>query len=404
MARFSGLPSLRLMQAASTLPQRTGSNVRQQPQNDPIRASETRVLDVRGQVLYDPRIEFCLSGIRPKREVAMEEIGSKDRRRARRSVAYRFRRSLGWRGLRGTVRQGMADATALLDLPTLLLSYRRPGPANERELRVFAPRRSGHHAFLQWVEKNSSNRVVFLNDCTPDASPFLTCRGPHIYDQGISHRYLNRRREANGKRSKKGTLIYNYENLELSEDVIRHLDVHRERWVGQSRWRADVLILRDPFNLLASVLRSRRQGNPVAGAPALERARRIWKSYAREFVGRSSFFRSPTLVSYNEWFVSEDTRRALANTLGLSSADKGLEKVAEWGPAAWGASFDGLSKDGRASQMGVLERWSQYVDDPVYVAQFQDDELWDLSGSIFGEIPGTQVLRKPVVAGQVRNK
>ena len=112
---------------------------------------------------------------------------------------------------------------------------------------------------------------------------FKSCRGPHIYDQGISHRYLNRRREANGKRSKKGTLIYNYENLELSEDVIRHLDVHRERWVGQSRWRADVLILRDPFNLLASVLRSRRQGNPVAGAPALERARRIWKSYAREF-------------------------------------------------------------------------------------------------------------------------
>jgi hypothetical protein len=160
-----------------------------------------------------------------------------------------------------------------------------------------------------------------------------------------------------------------------------------------------VLILRDPFNLLASVLRSRRQDNSLAGAPAVERARRIWKAYAREFVGRSSFFRNPTLVSYNEWFVSEDTRRALADRLGLTSADQGLEKVAEWGPAAWGASFDGLSKDGRASQMGVLERWKQYAEDPVYVSQFQDDELWDLSEIIFGEISGTQSLRKSVVAG-----
>ena len=67
----------------------------------------------------------------------------------RTTLSQRVSRSFRWRGLGGTLRQVGADATALLDLPWLYLSHHLPGPPNARELRIFALKRSGHHAFMR---------------------------------------------------------------------------------------------------------------------------------------------------------------------------------------------------------------------------------------------------------------
>ncbi len=336
-----------------------------------------------------------LVGIRPGTRPASEDSGLAH------TLGFRIRRSLRWRGLGGTLGRVLSDASVVLDLPTLCLSHFRDRAPNALELRVFAPRRSGHHAIMQWVVRNKTGRTVFLNDIRPPyGNPFLDCRGLHVYDGVVDHRYLLRRREAAGKFSRKGTLIYNYEDFELLEDVIARMDADRRAWVGPSERFLDVLILRDPFNLLASVLRARRARNPRDGEPAMRKAVRIWKTCAREFAGRTRYLTNPLFISYNDWFASDAYRRELADKLGLVSVDEGLDQVARWGPATWtdGASFDGLALDGNASQMRVLERWRAYEDDGPFRAQFRDDELWDLSTEIFGRLPGTETLRKATAA------
>lgn len=316
----------------------------------------------------------------------------------RHSLSAKIRRSLQWRGLSGSLRHALSNGSAIFDLPTLLFSHRRPGAPNRLELRVFAPRRSGHHAIMHWITSNIEGRVVFLNDCRPKANPFVYARGTHIHDGRLNHRFLFRDREAAGRFSKKGTLIDNYENFEFYDEVMALLDPGRHVWVGESERFHDVLILRDPFNLLASRLRSSRALGRAPDQP-LAKARRIWKPCAREFAGQTHYATRPVFISYNAWFTSPEYREDLARQLGLPSADKGLDRVAPYGPAAWGGSFDGLAFDGKASQMKVLDRWREYQDDPAFRAQFQDDDLWTLSERIFGHLPDTELLRDASVVG-----
>ena len=63
-----------------------------------------------------------------------------------------------------------------------------------------------------------------------------------------------------------------------------------------------------------------------------------------------------------------------------------------------GGSFDGMSYDGRACEMNVLERWKYFARDPLYRELLDDAELIDLSAHIFGAPPpelalGTKATR-----------
>jgi hypothetical protein len=98
-------------------------------------------------------------------------------------------------------------------------------------------------------------------------------------------------------------------------------------------------------------------------------------------------------VSFNAWFADRAYRAALARALGLQSSNRGVNKVAPWGPNVWGGSFDNLALDGRASKMEVFSRWRQYIDDPAFRALFDDEDIWTLSQRIFGTIEGTEQLR-----------
>ena len=55
--------------------------------------------------------------------------------------------------------------------------------------------------------------------------------------------------------SKKDYLIYNHENAHFEDVVGESFTRNHDKWVGKSLKQFDILILRDPFNLLASNLR-----------------------------------------------------------------------------------------------------------------------------------------------------
>jgi hypothetical protein len=70
----------------------------------------------------------------------------------------------------------------------------------------------------------------------------------------LTHDVLWWEQESAGKHSKKGALLYNYEDKTPETDVSAEFEQLRQRWVGRSRHRYDLLILPDPYNLLASKL------------------------------------------------------------------------------------------------------------------------------------------------------
>ena len=265
-----------------------------------------------------------------------------------------------------------------------------PGPANAREVRVVALSRSGHHAVIDWLRHQAGGRYAFLNDCQAGESPFLSCQRSE--GRFSPPDLISWDQEAAGKHTKRALLIYNYEDQRPAEIASADAEASRERWVGTSARRFDLLVLRDPFNLLASRLRWAYGYACRVPLDTVLIGRELWKIHAREYLGDTAHLPNRVNVSYNAWFADPEYRRALAKRLGVTWTDRGIEQVARWGPALWGDSFDNLTFDGRASEMKVLERWKVYADDVFFRTVVQDEELVTLSERIFGTIPGIERL------------
>jgi hypothetical protein len=283
-----------------------------------------------------------------------------------------------------------------LDRPWMDGSWILPGAPNRWSIRIFAIRRSGHHAIVNWIRYHVRGRHCFLNDCREGTSPFRTSvRENSVVGSWVGeHRYLNWEQERAGRHAKKGVLLYNYEDGDFQRHASEVTEGLEAEWIGRSRRTTTVLVLRDPYNLLASRLKwFHGRGEP----PAPERFaefRALWKLYAREYAGMTSCLPGAIHVNYNDWFRSRAYRDDIAARIGFHNRDRGVDEVARWGPAIGkrGASFDGLAYDGRARTMAVMDRWREYADDPFFRAQFEDPELVELAHRIFGEIEGTRRL------------
>src|SRR5882724_4584006 len=258
---------------------------------------------------------------------------------------------------------------------------------NTVESRLAALRRSGSHAVVHWLLAQLPGRGVFLNSCKLGENPYASCyRGDSVVRPAGGF-------DLDGAPAPKDFLLYNYEDRELGAVFSDAFESEHDRWLGASGRRFDLLILRDPWNNLASLLRWARGSVHPISLDSVAKAARLWKVYAREVLGETAFLRhAPTPVLYNRWVAEPGYREALAGRLGISFTDAGRDAVAPWGPATWGDSFDGFAYDGRAGEMPVLERFRWCAGDSFYRGLF-DAEICELSERIFGPIPGTAELR-----------
>jgi hypothetical protein len=259
---------------------------------------------------------------------------------------------------------------------------------NDHTIFVYALRRSGHHAVIQWILNNARKPVCFLNDCDPCTNPYLTAGSDSVFES------IDLAAEGRGNFSRKALLVCSYEDKYLARTFSGGRSDAMADWIGPSTRSTHLLILRDPFNLIASKYRMIFHGHGTKeNFEAFTRLPELWKSYARAFLRAASNPNSPlTPASYNHWFTDDAYRRTLAIALGLSTGDEGRNQVARWGPNLWGDSFDGLTFDGRATEMKVLERWKNYATDPFFRLLVRDKELIDLSMQIFGPLPGYESL------------
>jgi hypothetical protein len=269
---------------------------------------------------------------------------------------------------------------------------------NHKEIRILGLQRSGNHAIINWIFTQCKELKCYLNFVKPHSNPFLSFerRGTVREFQKDFFEKFNIHKEKLGIFSRKESLIYSYED-EFPEEVFlsETFSKNRVRWVGESQEKYNLLILRDPFNLFAS--RLKREENQISNLHLLtvdsERKTliKLWKSHAKIFANETCLPEEKLiLVNYNRWFSEKDYRKELAEKLNLEFNDSTINEVL---PIGGGSSFDGLEKNNSAENMKVLERWTHYKDNELFVEIFKDNELLELSQKIFGEIPGTHSLK-----------
>lgn len=266
---------------------------------------------------------------------------------------------------------------------------------NQNEFRIVGLSRSGNHAVINWIINQLEGKYCFLNCTEPKYNPYATVRplskSGDLYRTNIENFDLNKEKE--GKFSTKDYLIYNHEDSFLGPLNGKADKLEKQEWVGKSGEKKDVLILRDPFNLFASRLKSglikghsTPHGlNPVSGITL----RRLYKQHAREYLGEKNYLRNKILISFNLWAVSREYREKLSEELGIPFTDKGFREVPK---VAGGSSFDGTKFSGEAHKMNVNERWKKYATDPEYRELF-DPELQELAFRVFGNIPPVKYFK-----------
>ncbi|NEP09386.1 MAG: hypothetical protein F6K14_03940 [Symploca sp. SIO2C1] len=247
---------------------------------------------------------------------------------------------------------------------------------NEKLVEVCGIQRSGNHAMINWIISQQKLKTCSLNGILPGENPWHN-------NWGTSYRnfdYWPGKKDKSGELVPKQLLICSYENRYLGK-ISYHQSQLWEK-IGYSKESYSVLILRDPYNTFASWFK--------AGWNVTQEITELWKSYAREFIGETSYLSTNKVTAnFNNWFTSRDYRYQLANALNLEFTDNGLNEVTSHGG---GSSFNKLALNGCARQMKVLERFQEFIDVPAYSKIFQDGEIRELSEIIFGVIEGTEVI------------
>jgi hypothetical protein len=250
---------------------------------------------------------------------------------------------------------------------------------NQREIRLIGLKRSGNHAVLNWI-RGQEQDAYFLNNVGVSTSPF---RHFHLHFP-----QKNFREEAWGKFKHKNCFLYSYEDHSIAKITEPKYEKKHDLYVGKSNYRYDVLILRDPFNLMASRLKKGFLSVKTQGMSLVD----MWIEYAKEFIGETSYLNNKkVVVNYNQWFADISYRQKIAANLDLEFSDVGLNYVSSYGG---GSSFEQQNLSGNAQEMDVTNRWKLFLDNNEFLTLIKNDELLYYSEKIFGTLPDTELIYK----------
>nr|WP_293093744.1 hypothetical protein [Okeania sp. SIO2F4] len=145
-------------------------------------------------------------------------------------------------------------------------------------------RRTGNHAIINWMRKRHHGEVWHLNKVPVKRNPYR-----FLYEHYPQEKL---RREASGDFLKKDCLIYSYEDYELEQIASQSFENKHDIYLGKSAVRYDVLILRDPFNLMASRLKKdymtvRNKNKTIVD---------LWIFYAQEYLGETQYLKNNKVV------------------------------------------------------------------------------------------------------------
>ena len=232
---------------------------------------------------------------------------------------------------------------------------------NKLELACFGMRRSGNHALLNWIKRQVKGEFVHINNAKIDGShdPYVSFSefvvsgmNPLVFEKSqrkfkrfakyLLYRgnveYIYGRHDLDKLNIEelrcypKSLLIHSYEHYSLKRVLGDWFDTELEEYLGKSQSRFNVVLLRDPYNLFASLI---KKGERFSRPQSIINK---WNEHAREYLGYTNYLSHRVGVSYNSWFKDVEYREEIAQHLGLDFTDAGLNSVPLFGR---GSSFDG---------------------------------------------------------------
>ena len=299
---------------------------------------------------------------------------------------------------------------------------------NFLEFRAYGLMRCGNHAIIEWIQSQYAGQVTcFLNNVKHgDYDPYKS------YEQRVVTGIDAQVEVEDLRAMKKRLLIYSYEDryeLETSEMTFYksvfqpEFEKKRKTYLGDSKYQFDILIIRDPFNFLASRMKLMQVRGPQGGVTDLSLIVKNWKILAREAI---QLTQNPqpgkVVVIFRDWVSDLSYRKGLSKLLMGTYTDTSMENTPEYGGGSSFRDSDKLTLRmiadrwrklfnlERYKRLGhywrrvtapdkkksVLERWKQLADDKVYCDLISDYELLELSDELFGETPGVREFVKSI--------
>ena len=252
---------------------------------------------------------------------------------------------------------------------------------------VWGIRRTGNHAIIGWILQHVGAPFVHFNDIQDARNP-LTPSGVRLagipawrYKRGLLRkiRHFPARNEASFAGSDPSV---DYESLaalpRLSCRVFSYEDQHVMNTEAApviavpGETRKTVLLLRDPFNLFASLLKAGYFEGRLDELPVL------YASHAEEFLRQEQT--GLIGINYNEWFQDPAYRISVARRLGFETDGSPYDDVP---PNGGGSSFSGQAYRGRASRMNVFGRWHHVAGHMQFQRLVETPQVREAAEAIF---------------------
>lgn len=235
---------------------------------------------------------------------------------------------------------------------------------------VWGIRRSGNHAIIGWIREHVGTPYVHFNDIQDPRDP-LTPSGVSVsgvpawrYKRGLLRKLRHYYRSRNQATFAGSDPSVDYEGLIALPGLACRIFSYEDRCVTNDgalavgvfgEIRRSVLLLRDPFNLFASLLKAGYFDAQLDALPA------IYASHAETFLHQEDA--GVIGINYNEWFQNAAYRISVASDLGFDTDGSPYDDVPSNGG---GSSFEGRAYRGQASQMDVFGRWRHVAEHPDF--------------------------------------
>lgn len=242
-------------------------------------------------------------------------------------------------------------------------------------LRTFGMRRSGNHAIINWLQRNSATGSVFLNNCAVGRPARRTWRSIEINGERVGIVKGDPLATVTGGLNDGAMVIVSYEDFspdpdemaggltaDLKDDAVSY----------------ELLIYRNFMNWAASLLRKLQANDDQE---TLDCLRIMMVSLAKYRDMLELVLNAKPLglvpVNYDRWVTRVPYRESLLNALGLPCRDNSLGDVQPYGG---GSSFQKDVTD--AQHLEADNRWPEMANDAIFqivlLAASQDHELLEL--------------------------
>ncbi|WP_281662149.1 hypothetical protein [Halomonas sp. Alg239-R46] len=257
--------------------------------------------------------------------------------------------------------------------------------------KLFGLQRSGNHAILNWLIGLDQENTLFFNRVRPGRdlldkpSGVSLPEGTRAYATRSNGKQIIQPDELEWFEKNGGRLLLSYENYPIEKfnsDLLNQPVIDR---FGSFTEEKNLLVLRNPFNMLPSAEKLLRRSMVTKGKDkqwirdVLEKRLSMWKNYAFLHSHPTSITRGVFITFlFDRWVTDKDYRDAMAEKLGYTNHDRFLDFVSDAGN---GSSFSGTKNN---QQNDVLGRWKEVGSISGTLIE-NNPEVIDYVALIFGE-------------------